>query len=115
MTRQFTHQEIEHLTRYWCRTLGIHDKDLLTHPQINDLIILINFRNEFWKEMNKHQRKSWECCWQWAYKLKRSSRQKHLVKLEKIGCEIENNRLYKKIVKQAQREKIKTLRASIRL
>ena len=113
-TRQFTHQELEHLTRYWCRTLGIHLKDIEAHPQIDDVILLVKFRDEFWKEMNKHQKKSWECFWHWAYKLKRSSRQKHFLKLEKIGREIQNNRLYKQLVKQAQREKIKTLRASIR-
>jgi hypothetical protein len=109
--RQFTHEEVEHLTRYWCRTLGIHSKDLEAHPQIDDVILLIKFRNEFFKEMNKHQRKSWECFWQWAYKLKRPSRQKHLEKLEKIASEIQNNRLYKQIIRQAQREKIQSLRA----
>jgi AICAR transformylase/IMP cyclohydrolase PurH len=120
--------ELTHYTNMWCKELGIKSVDLgcqyrvgedgkmireeKVHPAIDDVIMLIRFREELWTDMNKHQRKSWDCFWKWTYTLKKQSRQKHLIKLEKIASDVHNNRLYKSIIKQAQRERIKMFRNS---
>lgn len=117
------------LTEYinkWCFERGIKSRDLgcstqLTedgnfrpyqnaHPAIDDVIILIKFRDSFWSVMNKNQRKSWNGWWKWAYTLKKPSRHKHYKKMATMAIELENNLLYKNIIIKAQREKIKTLR-----
>ncbi len=41
--REFSNSELNHLTNYWCRTLGIHSKDLVEHPQADDVVLLVNF------------------------------------------------------------------------
>lgn len=119
-------QVLSQYTTDWCRQHGIKPCDLgcttlvteegklrpyqNAHPAIDDVIILIKFRDAFWTYMNKHQKKSWECWWKWAYTLKKPSRQKHLTKMASMAMDIENTMLFKNIRKQAQREKIKSLR-----
>jgi len=107
---RLTRQELTHYTRLWCREQGIHDLDLETHPAIDDVVLLINYRKEFWSDMNKHQRKTWDCHWRWTYTLKRPFRKKHLTKLKLIASEIQNNRLFNDIMAKARREKIQALR-----
>ncbi len=117
---------LSQFTTNWCRQNGIKPRDLgcttlmteegklrpyqNAHPVIDDVIILIKFRDAFWSYMNKHQKKSWECWWKWAYTLKKPSRQKHLTKMASMAMDIENTILFKNIRKQSQREKIKSLR-----
>lgn len=38
----------EQLVGYWAKTKGISRDDLLKHPCIDDVIMLVNFREEFW-------------------------------------------------------------------
>lgn len=40
--------EQEQLVGYWTKTLGLSKKALETHPCIDDVILLKNFRREFW-------------------------------------------------------------------
>jgi len=97
-----------------CGTLTTEDGKLKpyqnAHPAIDDVIILIKFRDAFWQYMNKSQKKSWESWWKWAYTLKKPSRQKHLTKMASMAVDIDNTTLFLNIKRQAQREKIKTLR-----
>jgi len=109
MTRQFTHQELEHLTRYWCRTLGIHDKDLLTHPQIDDVILLIKFIDEFGKDLRPKQRVETYLIWDSCYKKRRPLGKKYLKALNHIGNQILYIRNEKQKHKQKLRQKIKAL------
>lgn len=101
---------IEGVTNYWCRTIGIHSEDLHKHPQIDDVILLIKYREEYWKSMNKAQRTSFQYMFEWAYKRKNCLGQKHLEKLKRMALTLENNRLFLKQQLQAKRIKIKQLR-----
>ena len=112
-TRQFTHQELEHLTRYWCRTLGIHSKDLEAHPQIDDVIILIKFIDEFGKELKPNQRVKTYLIWDYCYKQRHSLTKKYLNTLNRIGNQILFIRNEKLKHKQKQRQKIKALRQTL--
>lgn len=47
-THPLSKKEVEHYTNLWCREQGIHSKDLETHPQIDDVILLKQFRKEFY-------------------------------------------------------------------
>jgi hypothetical protein len=98
------------VTNYWCRTKQFHSIDLETHPQMDDVILLIKFRDEYWKEMNKSQKTSFHCFFEWAYKRKNQLRQKHLIKLKQIVLNLENNRLAKNLKLEQHRSKIKNLR-----
>lgn len=101
---------IEGVTNYWCRTIGLHSVDLHNHQQIDDVILLIKFRNEYWKEMTKSHKTSYQCMFEWCYKRKNQLRQKHLEKLKQMVLNFENNRLFKKQQLQKKIVKIKQLR-----
>jgi len=126
-----TNQQVLTLyTTQWCRQYGIKPCDLgcstaitvdgkirpyqNAHPAIDDVIILIKFRDAYWQHMSKAQKQTWESMWEWTYTLKRSSRQKHLSKLESMTFDIENNITYTNLKAQARKErarsKIKALR-----
>jgi hypothetical protein len=99
--------EINHYTNLWCREKGIHAKDLEEHPQADDVVLLINFRDAFWNIMTPAEQGVWAAYWGWTYSKALSLKKKHLKKLENIG-----NSLAFRQQQQAQRlEKIKVLRA----
>lgn len=105
-----TNYLISGVTNYWCRTKGFHSIDLEKHPQMDDVILLIKFRDEYWNEMNKSHKTSYYCFFEWVYKRKNELRQKHLIKLKQIALNLENNRLAKKLKQQQAKSKIKSLR-----
>jgi hypothetical protein len=101
---------IEGVTNYWCRTLGIHNRDLDTHPQMDDVIILIKYRDSIWSSLNKSEQSHWGAVWDWCYHRKYPLKKKHLTKLETIYLEAKARHI-EKIVKQAKaRNRIKQLR-----
>lgn len=102
--------EQSQLVGYWAKTQGITQKDLESHPCIDDLILLINFRNEFWSDMTQGQRLSWQCHWDWVYFRKNTIRKKHLKKLENIIISAINTKLFKSIRRSEQRQRIHHLR-----
>jgi hypothetical protein len=101
---------IEGVTNYWCRTIGIHNADLHTHPQIDDVIILIRFREAYWRWMHKGQKTSLQYMFDWTYKRKNCLQDKHLEKLKQMALTLENNRLFLNIQLENKRTKIKQLR-----
>lgn len=113
MTRQFTHQELEHLTRYWCRTQGIHYQDLLEHPQIDDVIILIKFIEEYQREFKAKQRVNVYLLWDNCYKKRRPLKKKHLGQLLNIGQRINYIRNLRLEAQNLARQKIKALRRTM--
>ena len=107
--KQFSYSELEHLTNYWCRTLGIHSKDLMEHPQIDDVIILIKFIKEYEKEFTPKQRIYVYIVWDWCYAKRKPLSKKYLKALTKILYRLQQVRNLKaKSTKQA-RQKIKAL------
>lgn len=105
-----TIKEINHYTNYWCKTKGITSKDLEQHPQVDDVILLVAFRDAMWDKLNVSERACWAGYWSSVYVKKNKLKSKALTKLEQITI-IATNRHLKKIITQAsQRKTIKALR-----
>ena len=110
---------IADMTNYWCRTLGIQSKDLgcgiktsgngiqignqNSHPQIDDVILLINFIKEFSSQFNNDDRIATYVSWDWCYKNKLPLKKRHFKRLLNIGTRIRRKNFFKQ-------EQIKTLR-----
>lgn len=103
---QLSASEKTHYTNLWCKQQGIKSRDLDNHPTIDDAIILINFRNEFFIDMDAKERGVWSAYWDGIYHKQFKLKQRHLKKLEKIAESV----IFKR-QKQAQRlETIKLLK-----
>jgi hypothetical protein len=95
-------QNIQHETNYWCRTKGIHNKDLESHPQADDVVLLIVFREEYFTKLTYTEQAQFNGIWRRVYTLKLSLLTKHLRQLEKIINDI--------TYRQNKMAKIRTLR-----
>lgn len=93
---------------YWITTQGIRNSDLTNHKHIDDVIILINIRNDFWSLMSAEDRGVWSGIWGIVYSKSYSLTQKNLDKLEKII----HNTQYRQQQYAAQRQKIRSMRAA---
>lgn len=107
-----SHSEINHYTNYWCRKMGFKAKDLTTHPQWDDVSLLVNWTNEFW-DCPKFWKKDIEKMWQWCYHNKLPLNKKHIKALTKItqGIIAWRNKRQQQITKikaQRQNPKLKT-------
>ena len=109
MSRQFTHNEIQHLTNYWCKTLGIKAEDLTRHPQIDDLILLIKFIQEYEKELTPKQRVYVYIMWDSCYIKHKPLSKKYLKALTKIIHRLQQVRNLKAAATNKARQKIKAL------
>jgi hypothetical protein len=76
--------EAEQLVGYWIKRHGISKKDLDTHPQIEDIMLLIKFNAEFW-DMNQRFKKKYNSIWHRVYTKKLPLKNNHLNNLKKIG------------------------------
>ena len=99
-----------HLTNYWCRTLGIHNRDLHEHPQIDDVIILVKLIQEYQQEFTPKQRILVYIIWDWCYNKRRPLTRKYLKALEKLIYRIHQIRNLKLKAKNKARQKIKAIR-----
>ncbi len=97
--------EAEQLIGYWIKRHGITKKDLDTHPQIEDIMLLIKFNAEFW-DMNQKFKKKYNSAWHWVYKKKLPLRKNHLNNLKKIGTTIVKWRT----TRQTNQEAVKAFR-----
>jgi hypothetical protein len=59
--------EQEQLLGFWLKRYGITRKDLESHPQINDLMLLIQWKKEFYKTGTAKHRKFFDNLWNWVY------------------------------------------------
>ena len=97
------------LTNYWCRTLGIHNSDLHTHPHMDDVVLLVKFIQEYQKEFTPKQRVCVYIIWDWCYYKRKPLTRKYLKALEKIIYRIRQIKNLKvRSIKRARR-KIKAL------
>lgn len=108
--RHFTHEEVEHLTRYWCRTLGIHLKDIEAHPQIDDVIILIKFLQEYLQELKESKRIHLHILWDWVYTQKKALTKKQSKQLTRLIHQLEATRYHKNRRLDEKRNKIRQIR-----
>lgn len=100
---------IEGVTNYWCRTLGIHSEDLTKHPQIDDVILLIKFLQEYEKELTPKQRVHIHIIWDWCYRQKKPLTKKYLKAIEKVIYRLHQVRNLKAQATRKARQKIKAL------
>ena len=110
MTEALTQSELAHYTNLWCKSKGISSRDLTQHPQADDIILLVNFRQELWPHMTKSHQASWGAFWSYSYTWKKPLRKKHLVKLENISISAINTKKFKDIQANEQRQRIRQLR-----
>jgi hypothetical protein len=108
--RQFTHEELDHLTNYWCRTLGIHSIDLTKHPQIDDVIILVKVLQEYLKELTASKRIHIYILWDWVYRQKKALTKRQCKQLTRLIHQLENIRHHRKRNQEKLRQKIKSKR-----
>ena len=90
---------IDHYTNSWCRQKGIHAQDLESHPQGDDVVLLINFRESLWNQMERSEQGVWAALWSWTYTRSLPLKKNHLQKLENIGKSVQFRQQ-----KQAQRQ-----------
>jgi hypothetical protein len=98
---------IQGVTNYWCRTLGIHNRDLDQHPQIDDVIILIKFIQEYEREFTPKQRVLAWVMWDWCYVKRRPLTKKYLKALEKTIYMIRHIRNLKASANKRSRQQLK--------
>jgi len=102
--------EQSQLVAYWSKTKGISQHDFDQHPRIDDVILLIRIRDEFWSHMTMTQQGQWSAYWGWSYTHKKPLRNNHLKKLEHITISADNTRLFKTRRQQELKHKIHTQR-----
>jgi len=102
-----TNQEKLHFTNLWCRQLGIRSRDLTEHSQIDDVILLVNFRREFWQDLTKIEQATWSGFWSIVYHRQFNLKAKHLAKLEHMA----QSALFTRQKTQQRLGKIRALRA----
>jgi hypothetical protein len=91
--------EKNHYTNQWCCSIGVKSKDLgcgvkkdkdgkvkdnqLAHPQIDDVVLLTNWKKEFW-DCPKFWKPTINNIWSYVYKHKMPLKDSHLRQLTKI-------------------------------
>jgi hypothetical protein len=100
----------QQVTNYWCRTKGIHSKDLDTHPQIDDVMLLLKYRDSMWDILAANQKAYWGSIWGRTYNYKLPLRNQHLQALERITIKAFETRQQVEAKKAIARIKIKQLR-----
>jgi hypothetical protein len=71
-------------TNRWCIEKGIKSRDILNHPHIDDAILLINIRDEFWQFFNASNKGLWAALWNKVYHLQFRLHKTHFKKLEQL-------------------------------
>jgi hypothetical protein len=91
--------EQNQLIGYWAKSRGITLKALQHHKNIDDVILLINFKDAFNTHMDSKQKQVWGGIWSSVYTKKKKISKNALNKLSHIGTQI-----------QSRQNKIKSLR-----
>jgi hypothetical protein len=102
--------EVTHYTNWWCRSKGIKSKDLDSHPSINDVVFLIQFRDAMWSKLNKSEQAFWGAIWDWTYHKGFQLKKKHLTKAEQVVVDAETRYQAKQNQIIKARNKISQLR-----
>lgn len=117
----------EVLTQYttdWCRQYGIKPRDLgcgiviqadgtyktnlNPHPAINDVMILIKLREEFWTAWNHNEKCVWAAYWSHVYHKGFPFKKKALKKIELLA----NSGIFRQQQQIEKQKKIRQLRES---
>ena len=71
-------------TNVWVRTKGLKIRDITNHPQIDDAILLVKIRDEYWSFFNSNNKGLWAALWNKVYHLQFNLKAKHLKQLEQL-------------------------------
>jgi len=103
---QFESNKQDWAVDYWLRKHGVKSRDLDSHPQIDDVITLLNIRESLWDRMNHREQATWGGYWSIVYKKHFPLNQKFWRKFETIA----NNIDQRQIRQQQQRQQLKQFR-----
>ena len=84
----------------WLKTHGVTLADLDSHQQIDDVVLLINIRQEFWHAMNYSEQGVWAAYWDIVYKKSKPLHKKALKKFENIIHKLNQRQLKINILRQ---------------
>lgn len=105
-----TARELTHYTNMWCKSKGITSADLDKHPQADDVVLMLKWREEMWHKLNASEQAVWGAYWNIVYNKKRALYKKALNKLEQITITASDRHLKNLIKTAQQRQRIKALR-----
>jgi hypothetical protein len=71
-------------TNVWIKTKGLKIRDITNHPQIDDAILLVKIREEYWSFFNSSNKGLWAALWNRVYHLQFNLKSKQLKQLEQI-------------------------------
>ena len=87
---------------YWAKSKGINLKTIEKHKQIDDVILMLKYKDTFGPHWSKSQAATWGGIWSNVYIHQKAIRPKMLKKLETIGLTI-NQKLSKiRSIRQTQ-------------
>jgi hypothetical protein len=104
-----TDQLKTYYTNVWCIEQGIKSRDITNHPRIDDAILLINIRNEYWTFFNASNKGLWAALWNKVYHLQFKLKPKHFTQLEQLIITASSRQLaleHKRQIIKANRNKI---------
>ena len=110
MVNDHKNLEQEQLVGYWITRWGLKRHDLVQHPCIDDLILLIKYRQECWHRLNKSEQAVWGALWGYTYTKRKPLKNKSLKKLEQIHITSHNRHLQEIYKKTQQRKRIQALK-----
>jgi len=84
----------------WLKGHGVTVKDLDKHPRIDDVVLMINIRQEFWHAMNKHEQGVWAGYWSTVYTKRKPLHAKALRKFKNIIQQVRQRKLKIQILRQ---------------
>jgi hypothetical protein len=84
----------------WLRSHGVTVKDLDTHRQISDVVLLINIRQSLWTWMTAGEQASWGAYWNVVYRKQKPLKPKALKKFEQITESVRQRQIKIQIIKQ---------------
>jgi hypothetical protein len=124
MTESLSKSELTRYTTQWCLKQGIKPADLgcgtritedgklvpyqNAHPAIDDVIILIKLREEFWTFWNHNEKCVWHGFWSSVYNLRFPFKKSALKKLELLA----NSGIYRQEQLKLKQQKIRQNRES---
>ena len=91
--------EQEQLVGYWVKQFGISRTDINRHPQIDDLMLLIRIRRDFYNEFKSKHKRFFDNTWNWVYHKKLPLKNKQITT---IGYYIEGTIRHRENLKQGR-------------
>lgn len=71
----------QRLLMKWCQSQGITPTDLTDHPQIDTVVLLIQYIQEFQEDFNQQARQNFDAVWHWVYTQRLPIKRRHRQRL----------------------------------